>query len=243
VKTPDYWGIAGYPISHSLTPKLFEIVGRKVNISNIEQLFLEAKNSEEFKQNITNLEGDLWLSITSPLKHTIIETLQISADININSINQLMRIKGEWFGTNTDGYGFLSAAKHIGIEVKDSILKIRGGGSTARSIAASWTAAGGYIIPIQGRRKLVSGSWDQAIIEDCEADIAVDLDANPGGDVGIEINAKKIVSISYNETSKMDDFAIIMLVSQHLEAWELLFTDKTLQPLPSLDYVLKRLHD
>ena len=27
MKTPAYWGIAGFPISHSLTPRLFEIVG------------------------------------------------------------------------------------------------------------------------------------------------------------------------------------------------------------------------
>ena len=24
---PNYWGVAGYPISHSLTPRLFEILG------------------------------------------------------------------------------------------------------------------------------------------------------------------------------------------------------------------------
>ena len=30
---PAYWGIAGYPISHSLTPRLFEIVGEELGLS------------------------------------------------------------------------------------------------------------------------------------------------------------------------------------------------------------------
>ena len=243
MKTPDYWGIAGYPISHSLTPKLFNIIGEKLNLGEIKQLFLEEKNPEEFEQNTSDLEGDLWVSITSPLKHSIRDLLQLSEPKDINSINQLMRIEGEWFGTNTDGYGFISAAKHIGIDAKNSVLKIRGGGSTARSIAAAWSEAGGDIIPVQGRRKLVDGPSDKSIVKDCRADIAVDLDAEPGGGIGQNINAKRLVSISYNEGSDRDDFAIIMIISQHLEAWKILFAKEKSKTLPSLDYILEKLFD
>ena len=243
MKTPDYWGIAGYPVSHSLTPRLFAIVGEKLNLGEIKQLFLEAKSTEEFEQNISDLEEDLWISITSPLKHAIRDILKLPETTVVNSINQLMRIEGEWFGADTDGYGFVAAAKYIGIDVNNSVLKIRGGGSTARSIAAAWSNSGGQIIPIQGRRKLVNGPWDQSIIKDCNADIAVDLDAEPGGDIGQEINAKKLVSISYNEESSADDFAIIMLVSQHLEAWRILFAKDKSKYLPSIEYVLEQLFD
>ena len=243
MKTPDYWGIAGYPVSHSLTPRLFAIVGEKLNLGEIKQLFLEAKSTEEFEQNISDLEGDLWISITSPLKHAIRDILKLPETTVVNSINQLMRIEGEWFGADTDGYGFVAAAKYIGIDANNSVLKIRGGGSTARSIAAAWSNSGGQIIPIQGRRKLVNGPWDQSIIKDCNADIAVDLDAEPGGDIGQKINAKKLVSISYNEESSADDFAIIMLVSQHLEAWRILFAKDKSKYLPSIEYVLEQLFD
>ena len=243
MKTPDYWGIAGYPVSHSLTPRLFAIVGEKLNLGEIKQLFLEGKSTEEFEQNISDLEGDLWISITSPFKHAIRDILKLTETTVVNSINQLMRIEGEWFGADTDGYGFVAAAKHIGIDANNSVLKIRGGGSTARSIAAAWSNSGGQIIPIQGRRKLVNGPWDQSIVKDCKADIAVDLDAEPGGDIGQEINAKKLVSISYNEESSADDFAIIMLVSQHLEAWRILFAKDKSKYLPSIEYVLEQLFD
>ena len=243
MKTPAYWGISGFPISHSLTPRLFNIVGNALEIEEVKDVFLEANNSKEFKRNIEQLDGDLWISITSPLKHIVGELLGISNQEEINSINQLMRTNGIWYGINTDGYGFIEAAKYIGINPSKSILKIRGGGSTARSIAAAWSDSGGEIIPVNGRRKLVSGPWDISIIESGEADISVDLDTNPGGDDSRMIKERKNVSISYNEYSKIDDFAVIMLAAQHLEAWKRFFLYENIEELPPLSYILERLFD
>ena len=243
MKTPAYWGISGFPISHSLTPRLFNIVGNALEIDEVKNVFLEANNSEEFKRNIEQLDGDLWISITSPLKHIVGELLGISNQEEINSINQLMRTNGIWYGINTDGYGFIEAAKYIGINPSKSILKIRGGVSTARSIAAAWSESGGEIIPVNGRRKLVSGPWDISIIESGEADISVDLDTNPGGDDSRMIKERKNVSISYNEYSKIDDFAVIMLAAQHLEAWKRFFLYENIEELPPLSYILERLFD
>ena len=243
MKTPAYWGISGFPISHSLTPRLFNIVGNALEIEEVKHVFLQANNSKEFKRNIEQLDGDLWISITSPLKHIVGELLGISNQEEINSINQLMRTNGIWYGINTDGYGFIEAAKYIGINPSKSILKIRGGGSTARSIAAAWSESGGEIIPVNGRRKLVSGPWDISIIESGEADISVDLDTNPGGDDSRMIKERKNVSISYNEYSKIDDFAVIMLAAQHLEAWKRFFLYENIEELPPLSYILERLFD
>jgi len=226
-----------------LTPRLFNIVGNALEIDEVKNVFLEANNSEEFKRNIEQLDGDLWISITSPLKHIVGELLGISNQEEINSINQLMRTNGIWYGINTDGYGFIEAAKYIGINPSKSILKIRGGGSTARSIAAAWSESGGEIIPVNGRRKLVSGPWDISIIESGEADISVDLDTNPGGDDSRMIKERKNVSISYNEYSKIDDFAVIMLAAQHLEAWKRFFLYENIEELPPLSYILERLFD
>ena len=51
------------------------------------------------------------------------------------------------------------------------------------------------------------------------------------------------VTLSYNEHSKINDFGLIMLVSQHLEAWDRLFINNISSKLPTLDYVLERLFD
>ncbi len=235
---PAYWGIAGYPISHSLTPRLFEIIGAELGIE-AQSVYLEADSMDEFEDNLENLQGDIWLSCTAPLKHSPQTRLAVSGPEGVNAINQLKRTKGVWSATSTDGVGFVAACRHIGVEPNGSILRMRGGGSAARAIAAAWAEKGGSIIPVEGRRALVSGPWDYAIISDGEADLAIDLDAAAGGGESAELSAKQQVSISYGDGATVDDFAVIMVAAQHLEAWKRLFTPDQESKLPTLDSLLR----
>ena len=238
---PAYWGVAGYPISHSITPKLFSIVGGEMGLVQAEQIFVEASSEGEFYSKVEKLDGDLWLSCTSPLKHSPHSRLGLQRSQGVNAINQLMRSNGVWKGANTDGSGFISACRHIGIEPYGSILRMRGGGSAARSIAAAWSSEGGSIIPEIGRRKLVRGPWDSSILESGNADISIDLDSAPAGGQSVDLESDMQVSISYNESSSKEDFAIIMLAAQHLEAWHSLFASKAEKKIPSLEDVLSHL--
>ena len=237
---PAYWGIAGYPISHSLTPRLFEIVGAELGL-NAQSVYLEADSMDEFETNLENLQGDIWLSCTAPLKHSPQARLAVSGPEGVNAINQLKRINGVWSGTSTDGVGFVAACRHIGVEPNGSILRMRGGGSAARAIAAAWAEEGGSIIPLEGRRELVGGPWDSAIISEGEADLAIDLDAAAGGGESAGLYAKQQVSISYGEGATADDFAVIMVAAQHLEAWKRPFAPENSEEFPSLDEVLVQL--
>ena len=241
MKTPAYWGIAGFPISHSLTPRLFEIVGEHVELSGPQGVFIEANSIDEFLNNIEHVDGDIWISCTAPLKHSPQERLGVTGPEGINAINQLKRSDGEWSGTSTDGVGFVVAVKHIGINPKGTILKMRGGGSAARSIAAAWSSEGGFILPIEGRRNLVEGPWNEAIVKEGNAGIAIDLDAIAGGGDSEKLDSERQVSISYGENWKVDDFAIIMVAAQHLEAWKKLFSPNKIDQLPSLVELLELL--
>ena len=235
---PAYWGIAGYPISHSMTPRLFEIVGERLGLK-AQSVYLEADSTDEFEANLKNLQGDIWLSCTAPLKHSPQARLAVSGPEGVNAINQLKRTNGVWSGTSTDGVGFIAACRHIGVEPNGSILRMRGGGSAARAIAAAWAEKGGSIIPVEGRRALVSGPWDYAIVSDGEADLAIDLDAAAGGGESAELSAKQQVSISYGEGATVEDFAVIMVAAQHLEAWKRLFAPDQDSKLPTLDSLLR----
>ena len=237
---PAYWGIAGYPISHSLTPRLFEIVGERLGLKT-QSVYLEADSMDEFEANLKNLQGDIWLSCTAPLKHSPQTRLAVSGPEGVNAINQLKLTNGVWSGTSTDGVGFVAACRHIGVEPNGSILRMRGGGSAARAIAAAWAEEGGSIIPVEGRRALVGGPWDSAITSKGEADLAIDLDAAVGGGESAELSAKQQVSISYGEEATADDFAVIMVAAQHLEAWKRLFTPENSDDIPNLDEVLHKL--
>ncbi|MBJ16761.1 MAG: hypothetical protein CMB66_00725 [Euryarchaeota archaeon] len=241
MKGPKFWGIAGNPIAHSLTPKLFSIVGSKLGIEQAEQVYIEANSIEEFEFQTSDLEGELWLSCTAPLKHSPQERLDVKGPDGVNAINQLRRSGNQWSGTSTDGYGFVSACRHIGVDPAGKVLGIRGGGSAARAIAAAWSAEGGLIIPVQGRRELVSGPWEGSIVNSSVADLAVDLDAEPAGGPSIEMNSKIQVSISYGFEASSDDFAVVMVAAQHLEAWKRLFAPLWREGLPSLEEVLSSL--
>ena len=118
---------------------------------------------------------------------------------------------------------------------------MRGGGSAARAIAAAWADEGGSINPVEGRRALVGGPWDSAIIPEGEADLAIDLDAAAGGGESADLPAKQQVSISYGEDATVEDFAVIMVAAQHLEAWKRLFAPENSDDMPSLDDVLAQL--
>ena len=121
------------------------------------------------------------------------------------------------------------------------MLRIRGGGSAARAIAAAWSNQGGRIIAEEGRRPLVTGPWDSAIIESGDAEIGIDLDASPGGGESASLNAEIQVSISYGDGASADEFAVIMVAAQHLEAWKLLFAPDRADELPSLARLLEAL--
>ena len=237
---PAYWGIAGYPISHSLTPRLFELVGAELGL-NAQSVYLEADSMDDFETNLNNLQGDIWLSCTAPLKHSPQARLAVSGPEGVNAINQLKLQNGKWTGTSTDGVGFVAACRYIGVEPNESILRMRGGGSAARAIAAAWAAEGGSIISVEGRRPLIGGPWDSAIISDGEADLAIDLDAAAGGGESTELPAKQQVSISYGEEASKNDFAVVMVAAQHLEAWKRLFAPEKIEEIPNLDDVLNQL--
>ena len=97
---PAYWGIAGYPISHSLTPRLFELVGAKLGLT-AQSVYIEADSMDEFETNLNNLQGDIWLSCTAPLKHSPQARLAVSGPEGVNAINQLKLQNGKWTGTST----------------------------------------------------------------------------------------------------------------------------------------------
>ena len=113
--------------------------------------------------------------------------------------------------------------------------------TAARAIAAAWAAEGGLIVPEEGRRPLVSGPWDSAVIESGDAAIGIDLDAPPAGGGSLALDAQEQVSISYGDGASTDEFAVIMVAAQHLEAWKMIFAPERAADLPSLSLLLEKL--
>ena len=237
---PECWGIAGKPISHSPTPQMFSIVGEYMGLES-NQVYIESSGIEDFLTQVSEIKGDIWISCTSPLKHSAPSALGIKSPEGVFALNQLMRSGGIWSGVNTDGLGFVSACRHVGVDPAKAILRIRGGGSAARSIAAAWSSEGGSIIPEIGRRPLLKGPWDGSVLDSGQADVAVDLDASPAGGESVDLDGEVQFSLSYGENASKDEFAIIMLAAQHLQAWEELYSPSKVDELPNLEEFLSML--
>ena len=205
------------------------------------QIYIESSDIGDFLTQVSEIKGDIWISCTSPLKHSAPSALGIKSPEGVFALNQLMRSGGIWSGVNTDGLGFVSACRHVGVDPAKSTLRIRGGGSAARSIAAAWSSEGGSIIPEIGRRPLLKGPWDGSVLDTGQADVAVDLDASPAGGESVDLDGEVQFSLSYAENASKDEFAIIMLAAQHLQAWQELYSPSKVDELPNLEEFLSML--
>ena len=87
----------------------------------------------------------------------------------------------------------------------------------------------------------MSGPWDLSIVESGHAAIGIDLDAAPAGGDSTPLDAGTQVSISYGDGATADEFAVIMVAAQHLEAWKSIFAPERAAELPSLSLLLKSL--
>ncbi len=185
--------VAGNPISHSLTPFLFKKVaqhleshGHTITFHTCEKIqhtslidalaWGHAKITAIAKEDegADPTKREIWLSITSPLKHQL--PIDSGTEWSIGepmlaSVNQMRHDGHVWKAANTDGAGLLMVAREFGFDFNFTddldrpLLCMTGGGSTARACAASWTEAGGKIWWKEGRRNLSPrGPWKDSIV-------------------------------------------------------------------------------
>ena len=129
--------VLGSPINHSLSPVLhraaFEYMGAAGSYEAIDV------PSGTLQQFFLAHESDFdYLSLTMPLKEEA-HLLNVTCDelsLRIGSINTLYKKDGHWFGTSTDGSGFLAALAAQGYFSFSHAL-ILGAGGTARAVAGA----------------------------------------------------------------------------------------------------------
>ncbi len=217
--------VAGNPISHSLTPFLFNKVAQllessghnitfhaceKINHNSLIDALAwgHAKMAAIAKEDEGADPGrrEIWLSITSPLKHQLpldSGTEWVIGEPMLASVNQMRHDGHVWKAANTDGAGLLVVAKEFGFdfnledELDHPLLCMVGGGSTARACAAAWTEAGGKIWWKEGRRNLSHrGPWKDSMVnarDVCDhvgRRLHIDFD-QPAG-VALEIEGERI---------------------------------------------------
>ena len=129
--------ILGYPIKHSLSPKIHNYWLKKMNINGkYSAIKTPIKNLEKTIKNLSN-KGYKGLNLTIPLKEEVLKY--------INSKNKIVDIigaanvlifskKGHVKGKNTDVYGFKKSILKLVKNKRKEIAIVIGSGGAARAI-------------------------------------------------------------------------------------------------------------
>ncbi len=184
-------------------------------------------------------DDEVWLSLTSPLKHQLSAAAVKCIDnaMEIRSVNTLRWDGQSWWAASTDGPGMLIVAEAFGFETS-SVLGINGGGGAARSVAAAWCRAGGSINQIGGNRLLdEDGPWT---FTEGEPSLRIDFE-NDGED--LQVRYDPMEGDYDSRIDKLSNFADgrWLLCAQHLMSWASLWAPKYAEHLPSISLLMTRL--
>lgn len=151
-----FWrlGVAGYPIEHSLSPRLHEAGLALAGLDGSSQRL--ALPAQEFA-NLEGLLGERFdaLSVTMPLKElaTSLCSQLDDAATRTAMVNSLRWHDGLIHGANTDGEGFVDAlAGDFALTPTGLRVAVIGAGGAARAIVDALDAHGAQRISIYARR-------------------------------------------------------------------------------------------
>lgn len=132
-KTTDLYGVAGYPLSHTLSPAMHNEAFRTKGINAI-YLPFETRDIEGAMRGMKAL-GIRGMSITMPHKSSVIPFLDEVDGLSrrIHAVNTVRNDGGHLIGYNTDAFGALQALKRV-TELSGKTCLLIGAGGTARAI-------------------------------------------------------------------------------------------------------------
>jgi len=136
--------VMGYPVAHSLSPKLHGFWLRKYGIDG--EYTLKEVKPEQLKETLGMLveQGFAGCNLTTPLKETalsLMDELDESCKA-AGAVNTVVIRKGRKMGYNSDGFGFMESLKAQYPKWDGACVVILGAGGAARGIIAALGKAG-----------------------------------------------------------------------------------------------------
>ena len=136
VKSDNYLGIFGYPIKHTLSPIIHDMISDEFSLGERYIPFEIDENLGEYVKSAYE-NGIKGLNITVPFKERVIPYLcEVDDDAKkIGAVNTLVRTDKGYKGYNTDMEGLYRSIKETGTEIKDKEVIMLGAGGAARAVA------------------------------------------------------------------------------------------------------------
>lgn len=246
----EFYGLLGEKLSHSLSPKIHDLILKKVGISGGYKLFeVERNNLEDFSTGlkVLNIKGS---NVTIPYKTDIIKYLdEVSSEgKRIGAINTISLMDGKLYGDNTDYYGFGYMLEEYNVDINNKVAVILGNGGACKAVVYYLIDNGINHVYIVSRNPKVENTFNEEKVSLIGYDEISDLNGHilinstpigmypkvEGCPVNEEIISKftTLVDLIYNpsittflakgkELGKVTVGGLYMLVAQAIKAQEI----------------------
>ena len=169
--TTKLLGVIGYPVEHSLSPRMHNAAIAQMGIDYAYLPFpIAPQNLQAALEGFAAI-GVVGFSVTIPHKQTIIPLLSEISSLaqSVGAVNTVVRKDNQWIGTNTDVEGFIAPLQSTyNRDWHKTTAVILGNGGAARAVVAGCFELGCPEIHIVGRNlnKLVAfhESWNNSTI-------------------------------------------------------------------------------
>lgn len=146
-------GVIGNPVSHSLSPIIFNKAFQECGLNLCYSAFnIQPNDLEAGLQGMVAL-GFLGFNVTLPFKEAVLPFLDsIHRDAKIiGAVNTVVIKEGRLCGYNTDGSGFVDSLEERGIKATGKNILLIGAGGAAKAVAVSLALQGVQSIVIANR--------------------------------------------------------------------------------------------
>ncbi|MBA47329.1 MAG: shikimate dehydrogenase [Dehalococcoidia bacterium] len=148
-------GILGYPLGHTLSPKIHEAGFKELNL-DIEFNVWEV-NPSNLEKKIEELRNPniLGFCVTLPHKNSIISFIEEIDDSakEMNAVNWVVNSEGRLKGYNTDWIGFKESLTYYGKQITNKDCLVLGAGGSAKAICMALINENANSIYIYNRTK------------------------------------------------------------------------------------------
>ncbi|MBI2638242.1 shikimate dehydrogenase [Candidatus Peregrinibacteria bacterium] len=139
--------VIGYPIKHSLSPKLHNAAFRKLKIpARYEAVEVKPRDLAKFMRDYrARYAGG---NVTIPHKQTIMKYLdRVSPEAKkIGAVNTIVNREGKLIGYNTDVFGAMFSLQKIGrVALRNKKVMVLGAGGAARAVVHGLKKAGASV--------------------------------------------------------------------------------------------------
>ena len=147
-------GVIGYPVAHSLSPRLHNTAFAHLGLDWVSVGFAVPPGQAAVALDGARALGVRGLSVTMPHKEeaaTAVAELSREA-ARLGAVNCAVEVDGSWQGANTDGAGFVAAlARGGGFAPAGARCLVVGAGGAARAVIAALGDAGAAEVVVVNR--------------------------------------------------------------------------------------------